>query len=152
MLTGALILWGFRMMKVEEIERYNLSGLDLGCIAVGNDLVHLPTFALSKSDEFMQKVFTPEELAYCTQFSEPLCRYASTWAGKEAVYKAIRQVSDETLSFRMIEINRLKPAGRPFVTLPDQFASLVISLSITHDGDYAWAIAFLRKLPAQALK
>jgi len=28
----------------------------------------------------------------------------------------------------------------------------VISLSITHDGDYAWAIAFLRKLPAQALK
>ncbi len=145
----ALILWAFRMMKVEDIEKYDLPGLDEGIFAVGNDLVHLPTFALTLSDEFMQKVFTPRELTYCTQFSDPLCRYASTWAAKEAVYKAIKQVSKETLSFRMIEINRIKPAGRPFVTLPEQFAALQISLSMTHDGDYAWAIAWLKRLPGK---
>lgn len=146
---GALILWGFRMMKVEEIQKYDLPDLDQGVFGVGNDLVHLPTFALTLTVEFIQKVFTPKEIAYCTQFSDPLCRYASTWAAKEAVYKAIRQVSKETLRFRMIEINRVKPAGRPFVTLPEKFAALQISLSMTHDGDYAWAIAFLKRLPGK---
>jgi holo-[acyl-carrier protein] synthase len=60
--------------------------------AVGNDLVHLPTFLLSLTDLFKKKAYTPAEIAYCDQFAESALRYASTWAAKEAVYKAVKQL------------------------------------------------------------
>jgi holo-[acyl-carrier protein] synthase len=69
-----------------------------------------------------------------------ILRYASTWAAKEAVYKAVKQLSVAVLGWNKIEIVRQKVAGKPDVILhqyPDQYK---ISLTITHDGDYVWAL------------
>jgi len=111
--------------------------------AVGNDLVFVPDFKLSLTDLFKQKVYTAEEIAYCESFSDSLLRYASTWAAKEAVYKAFKQVSSATLAWKNICITRKKAAGKPVVTLALQQQQPNISLSISHDGDYVWAIAFI---------
>jgi phosphopantetheine--protein transferase-like protein len=110
---------------------------------VGNDLVFIPDFKASFNDLFKNKVYTPAEIAYCNQFDNAILHYASTWAAKEAVYKAIKQVDTATLGWKKIEIVRQKAGGKPQVIIhqnPDRFK---ISLSISHDGDYAWAIALI---------
>jgi len=122
-----------------------ISELNLQDFAVGNDIVFLPDFSISFNELFQKKVYTPNEIGYCKRFDQPLLRYASTWAAKEAVYKAVKQLYKQPLAFKNIEITRSKIAGIPRVTLPDDFSDLEISLSITHDGDYACAIAIVKK-------
>jgi holo-[acyl-carrier protein] synthase len=112
--------------------------------AVGNDLVFMPDFKKSLSDAFKDKVYTANEIAYCEKFNDSVLRYASTWAAKEAVYKALKQVDPGTIGWKKIEIIRKKIAGQPEVlihTNPD----LKISLSISHDGDYVWAVVLISK-------
>jgi phosphopantetheine--protein transferase-like protein len=111
--------------------------------AVGNDLVYMPNFLLSLTDAFKKRVYSPAEVAYCEQFSDAALRYASTWAAKEAVYKAIKQLDKKPLSWKKIEITRDKIAGRPHVKLHQHERPFKISLSISHDGDYIWAVALI---------
>jgi holo-[acyl-carrier protein] synthase len=113
--------------------------------AIGNDLVFMPNFEASLTDLFKKKVYTDSEIAYCDQFDKPLLRYASTWAGKEAVYKALKQMDDSTLGWKKIENIRKKNAGEPQVVLHDNPGRFKISLTISHDGDYVWAIALIDK-------
>ena len=122
-----------------------ISELNLQDFAVGNDIVFLPDFNSSFNALFQKKVYTQSEIEYCELFDLPLLRFASTWAAKEAVYKAVKQVNRQPLAFKNIEIIRSKIAGIPRVTLPEDFSDLEISLSITHDGDYACAIAIVKK-------
>ena len=111
--------------------------------AVGNDLVFIPGFEASFNNLFKNKVYTPAEIAYCEQFEGSILRYASTWAAKEAVYKAVKQVDKSTLGWKKIEILRDKPAGQPGVIIHKESLTFKISLTISHDGDYVWAIAFI---------
>lgn len=111
--------------------------------AVGNDVVYLPAFKASFNPLFKKKIFTIEEVAYCEQFENPILRYASTWAAKEAVYKACKQINPSPISFKKIEISRSKVAGIPTAKLPDLYKNFNISLSISHDGDYVWAIVIV---------
>jgi len=119
--------------------------LSLHEFAVGNDLVYLPDFVSSCTDLFKTKVFTSHEIEYCNSFDQPMLRYASTWAAKEAVYKAVKQLYKQALPFKKIEVLRSKIAGIPKINLPANLSELDISLSITHDGDYAFAIAIVKK-------
>ncbi len=111
--------------------------------AVGNDLIFIPDFEASFNDLFKNKVYTPAEIAYCGQFDNSILRFASTWAAKEAVYKAIKQVDKSTLGWKKIEIIRDKPVGQPYVIIHKESFTFKISLTISHDGDYVWAIAFI---------
>ncbi len=111
--------------------------------AVGNDLVFLPDFTASFNDLFKKKIYTQEEIAYCDQFDDAMLRYASTWAAKEAVYKAIKQIDTSSFPFKKIEILREKPQGRPHVILHKNPNRFNISLTISHDGDYIWALALI---------
>ncbi|HEY0669782.1 MAG TPA: holo-ACP synthase [Sphingobacteriaceae bacterium] len=111
--------------------------------AVGNDVVMLSNFRQSFTSDFRHKVYTEKELCYCDSFSNPLLRYASTWAAKEAVYKAIKQLDPSPLPWKKIEIVREKAAGKPSVIIHKD-NNYDISLSISHDGDYVWAIVILK--------
>lgn len=119
----------------------------LGKYAIGNDLVFIPDFKYSLTDEFKNKVYTETEIAYCDLFDDSLLRYASTWAAKEAVYKAVKQLDGSPLNWKIIEISRNKIAGKPTVTIHQPaFNPTNISLTISHDGDYAWAIVIIEML------
>lgn len=112
--------------------------------AIGNDLVFVPGFSESLTDLFIGKVYTEAEIAYCKSFDQSLLRYASTWAAKEAVYKALKQLDPGPLSWKKIEILRDKIAGRPRVLLHHQVPGAEhLSLSISHDGDYVWAVVIV---------
>ncbi len=119
--------------------------LELQDFSVGNDVVFLPGFNASFNALFRQKVYTSNEIEYCERFDLPLLRFASTWAAKEAVYKAVKQLNQRPLGFKNIEIIRSGIAGIPKVNLPGDFSDIEISLSISHDGDYACAIAIAKK-------
>ena len=112
--------------------------------AVGNDLVYIPGFKNSFTSAFKQKVYTATEVTYCDLFDDALLRYASTWAAKEAVYKALKQIDPTPLSWQYLEITRDKIAGKPTVILHDNPDKYRISLTISHDGDYAWAVALIQ--------
>lgn len=114
--------------------------------AVGNDLVFIPDFQQSLNPLFKNKVYTLAEIAYCDRFDNSLLRYASTWAAKEAVYKALKQLGPTPISWKKLEILREKIAGKPVVNLPKERKNVQISLSISHDGDYTWAIAIAEKI------
>ncbi len=122
-----------------------LAGIDTKDFAVGNDTVFLPDFNASFNTLFQNKVYTPDEVGYCELFSQPLLRFASTWAAKEAVYKAVKQLFKKRLAFKNIQISRSKIGGIPTVSLPAEFTNIDISLSITHDGEYVWAIALAKR-------
>lgn len=112
--------------------------------AVGNDLVFVPDFKASLTDLFKSKIYTANEIAYCDLFGDAVLRYASTWAAKEAVYKALKQLTPAAISWKKLEIIREKIAGVPLVIIHKDSDKYEVSLSISHDGDYVWAVAFIR--------
>jgi len=131
MSTAALTLWGLGLME-NQIEKSIELATAGRKIAIGNDLVFIPNFQLSFTEPFKNKAYTSAEMAY-----------ASTWAAKEAVYKALKQLDDATPGWKKIEIIRKKNAGEPQVLLHNNSSGYKISLTISHDGDYVWAIALV---------
>lgn len=116
-------------------------------IKLGNDIVYVPSFKESLNESFIRRVYTQEEKHYCEQFNDPVLRYASTFAAKEAVYKAVKQWDERLLlPWKKISISRAKVAGIPTVELTKKkYEALTFSLSISHDGDYVWAVAICQK-------
>src|SRR4051794_35752906 len=93
---------------------------------------------------FSQRVLTPGERRYVRDRPETL---AGRWAAKEAVSKVLG-LGVRGIGWRDIEIERL-PTGQPAVRLHGRAAARAeqlgmerIALSISHESDYAVAIAF----------
>ena len=93
---------------------------------------------------FSRRVLTPTEQRYVRDRPET---FAGRWAAKEAVSKVLG-LGVRGIGWRDIEVERL-PTGQPAVVLhgraaqrADQLGMDRIALSITHESDYAVAIAF----------
>jgi holo-[acyl-carrier protein] synthase len=93
---------------------------------------------------FSGRVLTPAEARYVRDRPET---FAGRWAAKEAVSKVLG-LGVRGIGWRDIEIERL-PTGQPAVRLhgraaarSDQLGMERIAVSITHESDYAVAIAF----------
>jgi holo-[acyl-carrier protein] synthase len=93
---------------------------------------------------FSQRVLTPGEQRYVRDRPETL---AGRWAAKEAVSKVLG-LGVRGIGWRDIEVERL-PTGQPAVRLhgraarrAEQMGMARIAVSISHEADYAVAIAF----------
>jgi holo-[acyl-carrier protein] synthase len=93
---------------------------------------------------FSRRVLTPNEQRYVRDRPET---FAGRWAAKEAVSKVLG-LGVRGIGWRDIEVERL-PTGQPAVRLhgraeerATQLGMDRIALSITHESDYAVAIAF----------
>ena len=93
---------------------------------------------------FVRRVLTPSEQRYVRDRAETL---AGRWAAKEAVSKVLG-LGVRGIGWRDIEIERL-PTGQPAVRLHGRAATRAgqlgmtrIAVSISHEADYAVAIAF----------
>ena len=95
-------------------------------------------------ERFANRVLTPSERRYVRNRPETL---AGRWAAKEAVSKVLG-LGVRGIGWREIEIERL-PTGQPSVRLhgraarrAEQLGMARIAVSISHEADYAVAIAF----------
>ena len=95
-------------------------------------------------DRFTRRVLTPAEQRYVRGRPETM---AGRWAAKEAVSKVLG-LGVRGIGWRDIEIERL-PTGQPAIRLHGRAAQRAeqlgmgrIAVSITHESDYAVAIAY----------
>ncbi len=115
-------------------------------MTIGLDIVHMNRFTdhISDDDPFLRRIFTEQELALVPAGPRRALRLAGRWAAKEAVAKALGCGFGEQLTFREVEILR-NDKGAPTVQLADAAATRhnhpTLQVSITHDGDYAAAVA-----------
>lgn len=108
-------------------------------IKIGCDVVLIARIEKMMHDETqMQKVFHPEEI-----LRYDALHLAGIFAAKEAVMKALNIFP--LPSWQSIKILN-KETGRPYVTLSpdiDLDKNYYIDISISHDGEYAFATALL---------
>jgi holo-[acyl-carrier protein] synthase len=114
---------------------------------VGIDIIKVDRIrtALARFGErFSKRVLTTSEQRYVRARPET---FAGRWAAKEAVSKVLG-LGVRGIGWRDIEIERL-PTGQPAVRLHGRAAARAeqlgmdrIAVSITHESDYAVAIAF----------
>lgn len=116
---------------------------------IGIDLVKVKRMeeAIGKhGDVFLKRVFTENEVAYCeARARRKYEHYAGRFAAKEAFYKALRP-REAHIRFRNLEVKNL-PNGAPEFFVAEEERSrlelssdLKISVSISHDTDYAVAV------------
>ncbi len=118
-----------------------------GTTELGIDIIKVERIRASLErfgDRFTQRVLTAPEQRYVRGRPETM---AGRWAAKEAVSKVLG-LGVRGIGWRDIEIERL-PTGQPAVRLhgraaarAEQLGMARIAVSITHESDYAVAIAF----------
>lgn len=128
-------------LRSEGVEIPNgTTELGIDIIKVGRIRAAIERFGARFSD----RVLTPAERRYVRDRPET---FAGRWAAKEAVSKVLG-LGVRGIGWRDIEIERL-PTGQPAVRLhrraaarAEQLGMARIAVSITHEADFAVAIAF----------
>lgn len=122
-------------------------GAPTGTTELGIDIIRVSRIAGTlerHGTRFSERVLTPAERRYVR---ERPATFAGRWAAKEAVSKVLG-LGVRGIGWRDIEVQRL-PTGQPAVRLHGraeararQLGMARIALSISHEADYAVAIAF----------
>jgi holo-[acyl-carrier protein] synthase len=125
------------------------TGIDIpaGTTELGIDIIKVDRIARALARfgaRFAGRVLTPSERRYVRDRPET---FAGRWAAKEAVSKVLG-LGVRGIGWRDIEIDRM-PTGQPAVRLhgraaarAEQLGMTRIAVSISHEADYAVAIAF----------
>lgn len=118
---------------------------------IGTDIIQVSRLerTITNNPRFVDKVFTPNEIAYCESRASKYQSYAARFAAKEAVMKAIGTGWDGKINWADIEVVS-DELGKPELVLHN--ASLeyvrehgidVLHLSLSHEKDYAIAYVIL---------
>ena len=118
-------------------------------LGIGIDIIEIRRIERALSPRFIERVFTPREIAYCEQ-SRRIEKYAARFAAKEAARKAIGAATPVTaLSWHDIEVIS-SPEGAPQLVLHGRAAELVkklkvarVHVSMSHSVDNAIAQVIL---------
>lgn len=96
-------------------------------------------------ERFLQRIFTPGEIAYCRRFKDSHERFAARFAAKEAAMKALGTGWRRGVSWKDFEVSNL-PSGKPCLRLSGRALEICqslggsrISISLTHTDAYALA-------------
>jgi holo-[acyl-carrier protein] synthase len=119
---------------------------------IGIDIVEVARVASAIEqfgERFLQRIFTPEETAYCQGKSTPAIHFAARFAAKEAVAKALGTGIGEWIAWTEIEVIR-NEQGKPSIRLAaaaherwQQRGIGQIQISISHTPHYAAANALV---------
>ena len=98
---------------------------------------------------FVERIYTPREIAYVERRANRFERYAGRFAAKEAGMKAVGTGWKRGVRWRDFEVTNL-PSGRPTLQLHGEAAKFAenlgvrnIALSITHTAAQGMAIVIL---------
>lgn len=122
-----------------------------GQVGLGVDIVEIARMRaiLERAPNFRTRVYSEEERAYCDATATPEVHYATRFAAKEAVLKALGTGFSQGIGVRDVEVKR-SAKGRPYVVLSGRakdvarergVRELPLSLSYTHTDAVACAMA-----------
>lgn len=114
---------------------------------VGNDIIEIDRIEKSINrygDQFLNRIFTEKEIAYCKKHAMRARHFAGRFAAKESIAKALGCGIGKILSWKDLEILN-DPQGKPIAKLDSKkakhFNDPNLSISISHCKSYASAIA-----------
>jgi holo-[acyl-carrier protein] synthase len=110
---------------------------DLRAKGVGIDVVRVARFG-KVSKAFLSRVFTNAEREYCLSKPCPAQHFAARFAAKEAVVKACTGLKKKILPGNVEILNSANGAPKARV---EGMPKLRVLLSVSHDGEYAAAVA-----------
>ena len=120
-------------------------------LGLGIDLVEVARMeqAIARGERLVQRLFTPDEVAYCRRHKEPARHFAARFAAKEAGMKAIGTGWSNGVGWRDFEV-RLDPRGRPHLYITGRAAEFARHMgashsviSLAHDFGLATAVVAL---------
>jgi holo-[acyl-carrier protein] synthase len=121
-------------------------------VGMGTDLAEVDRIQAAierHGKRFIERVFTPGEIAYAERKANRFERYAARFAAKEAGMKAIGTGWRQGVRWQDFEVSNL-PSGKPALALhgvAGQFAARLgvrnIALSLTHTAAQAMAVVIL---------
>jgi holo-[acyl-carrier protein] synthase len=122
----------------------------MNVVGIGTDIVETLRIArmIERHGElFLSRVYTPHEIAYCSERKAANQHYAGRWAAKEAVLKALG--TGWTRGIRWVDIEvRNEFGGRPSIVLDGEAREISLRLeidqiliSISHCRSHATAYA-----------
>jgi len=114
-------------------------------VGLGIDLVEVARIEIAmRNPRFIERVLTPSEREFCLTPAQ----VAGRWAAKEAIYKAVGL----RVTWQQIEVLP-DEIGAPRATLDSRDfdpGRLRLRVSITHERNYATAIAIVERVVYQA--
>lgn len=123
-------------------------------LGTGVDIVEITRFrkVLERTkDRFLQRVFTPEEQAFCLAHHDPAPHLAVRFAAKEAVFKALGTGWAKGVTWLDVEVQRRNQEA-PVILLHGEAERLsstkgvrAIHLSLSHTDNWAVATAILEQ-------
>lgn len=132
------------MTHATGVERVAAAG---NVVALGLDVVDVDRIreALARTPTLVDRVYTPDEIAYCREARDPSERFAVRWAAKEAVVKTLGG-GVPGIDLRGIAVRR-EPNGAPTIELTDRAAELAAErgyrswlVSLSHTSTVAQAV------------
>jgi holo-[acyl-carrier protein] synthase len=118
-------------------------------IGLGIDIIEIDRIKSSIErfgDKFLNKIYTENEIRYCSSKTNKYQHFAARFAAKEAVAKALSSIYNESWQWKNIEIINNRN-GLPEISLNGNLVTLLekreLKLSITHSGHFAAAAAVL---------
>jgi holo-[acyl-carrier protein] synthase len=98
---------------------------------------------------FVQRVFTPEEIALCENRANRASAFAARFAAKEAFSKALGTGVDKDFSWKDFAVGH-QSNGSPLPVLSPRLAVRLentrIHVSLSHSDHYATAVVVLEKI------
>ncbi len=124
----------------------------MAILGIGTDIVSVARVRRmldEKRDDFIARVFTPQETRYCERAADPPVHYAARFAAKEALMKALGTGWAEGVGFNQIGVINREDGG-PEYELSGKALELLeagggsrIWLSLSHTDDFAVATAVI---------
>ena len=130
-------------------------------VGTGIDLTEISRIQKSIArfgNRFLDRIFTPNEKAYCLRKKNAAESFAARFAAKEAAAKALGTGISYGVTWLEIEVTR-EPIGRPGLQFHGRAAQLAArlgvshaALSLTHTDVLAMASVALEAFPASTAK
>ena len=124
-------------------------------VGLGTDLTEIARIRRSVErfgSRFLDRIYTPGEIAYCRRKKDGAESLAARFAAKEAGAKALGTGISRGVSWQEFEVCR-EPGGKPSLSLSGRAAELAaelgidrLSLSLTHTRDLAMAVVIAEHL------
>jgi len=119
-----------------------VEGVGIDIVEVGRIKMSIENYGLL----FRDKIFTADEIKYCSDKPNPFQHYAARFAAKEAFSKATGTGWNSDFSWQEVEVMN-ETSGKPSLHLNGlalkYFGKKKIFLSLSHSGDYVVAVVVM---------